>query len=492
MLAIRKVCQQNRGKNTPGVDGVLCDTPEKRLALFQESHNLQTHRPLPVRRIFIPKKKGKRPLGIPTMTDRVLQTVVRFALEPEWESRFEFNSFGFRPGRQTMDAICALHAALRHKGSSKWILDADISGCFDNIDHEALLARLPVFTQVIRRWLKAGAVEMGKYLESNAGTPQGGPLSPLLMNIALDGMERLFGCEDAQGRRRTATMKRGIDRGITLVRYADDAVVVAPSKARIELYILPKLKQFLAERGLELSQTKTRIVHIDERFDFLGCTFMRQGGKMLVKPSKESIKAHLRQVKAYLSSHKQTRATLVILELNLILRGWTYYYRYVNAKATFRYVENRIWQMLWQWALRRHRQKGKVWVRYRYFGNYNGSPWRFMENGAILFNPLSVPVIRFTKVNGKATPMNPDERAYWRARRKDHLDRRGAIGKYNFWLRIQSYQCAMCHRRFLGDDPIDKHHLIPKRKGGTDSSYNIVLVHRWCHKAYHAREAARA
>ena len=182
----------------------------------------------------------------------------------------------------------------------------------------------------------------------------------------------------------------------------------------------------------------------------------------------------------------------MILELNPLLRGWTYYYRYVNAKATFRYVENRIWQMLWQWALRRHRQKGKGWVRYRYFGYYEGRPWRFMENGAILFSPYSVPVIRFTKVNGKATPMNPDERMYWRARRKEHLDRRGAIGKYNFWLRIQSYQCAMCQRRFLGDDPIDKHHLIPKRKGGTDSSYNIVLVHRWCHKAYHAREAARA
>lgn len=492
LLAIRKVCQQNRGKNTPGVDGVLCDTPEKRLALFQESYNLQTHRPLPVRRIFIPKKKGKRPLGIPTITDRVLQTVVRFALEPEWESRFEFNSFGFRPGRQTMDAICALHAALRHKRSSKWILDADISGCFDNIDHEALLARLPVFTQVIRRWLKAGAVEMGQYQENAAGTPQGGPLSPLLMNIALDGMERLFGCEDAKGRRVSPINKQGLNKGITLVRYADDAIITAPSKECIESYVLPKLEDFLAVRGLELSKKKTRIVHLGERFDFLGCTFMHQGGKLLVKPSKESVKAHLRQVKAYLSSHKQTRATLVILELNPILRGWTYYYRYVNAKKTFRYVEHRIWQMLWQWALRRHRQKGKGWVRYRYFGNYKGRPWQLMENGAILFSPSSVPVIRFTKVNGKATPMNPDEHAYWKARRKEHLDRRGAIGKYNFWLRIQSYQCAMCHRRFLGDDPIDKHHLIPKRKGGTDSSYNIVLVHRWCHKAYHAREAARA
>lgn len=228
LLAIRRVSQQSRGKNTPGVDGVLCNTPDDRLALFQEQDTLQTHRPLPVKRIFIPKKNGKkRPLGIPTMKDRMLQTVVRFALEPEWESRFEFNSFGFRPGRQKMDAICAIHAALRHKRSSKWILDADIKGCFDNIAHSALLKQLPVFTQVIRRWLKAGAIEMGTYRATETGTPQGGPLSPLLMNVALDGMERLFGCENEQGGRVAAGIKKGPNKGITLVRYADGTPVQA-------------------------------------------------------------------------------------------------------------------------------------------------------------------------------------------------------------------------------------------------------------------------
>ena len=190
MLAIRKVCQQNRGKHTPGIDGVVCKTPKDRLALFEQGLSFKGYRPKAVRRIFIPKKSGngRRPLGIPTIKDRVMQTIVRFALEPEWESRFEANSYGFRPGRCTMDAICALHAALRLKGSSRWILDADINSCFDKIDQETLLKKLPVFTQVIHRWLKAGTVTFDKWEPTESGTPQGSPISPLLMNVALDGM----------------------------------------------------------------------------------------------------------------------------------------------------------------------------------------------------------------------------------------------------------------------------------------------------------------
>lgn len=228
LLAIRTVTQQNRGKRTPGVDGIVCKTPEDRLALFGHGLSFKRYRPKPVRRIFIPKKNGKqRPLGIPTIKDRVMQTIVRLALEPEWESRFEANSFGFRPGRCTMDAICAIHAALRRKGSSQWILDADISGCFDNIGHEPLLKKLPVFTRTIRRWLKAGTVVLRRWESTKTGTPQGGPLSPLLMNIALDGMERLFGCENNRGKRVSASSKTGPNKGVTLVRYADGTPVQA-------------------------------------------------------------------------------------------------------------------------------------------------------------------------------------------------------------------------------------------------------------------------
>jgi RNA-directed DNA polymerase len=179
LLAIRRITQENQGRHTAGVDGVLCDTPEARLELFRGGLKLQGYHPLPVRRVYISKENGKlRPLGIPTVKDRVMQAVVKAALEPEWEARFEANSYGFRPGRRTMDAIGAIHTTVSHKGSSEWILDADISGCFDNIDQERLLAKLPVFTATLRRWLKAGVVELGQYSPTDTGTPQGGVITP--------------------------------------------------------------------------------------------------------------------------------------------------------------------------------------------------------------------------------------------------------------------------------------------------------------------------
>src|SRR4051794_12418491 len=266
-LAVRRVTQQNAGRNTPGVDGVVCRTPESRMKL-STGLNFRSYRPQPVRQVYIPKSDGRmRPLGIPTIRDRALQMLVKMALEPEWETRFETNSYGFRPGRCTMDAIVALHRTLAPASASEWVLDADIAGCFDNIGHEPLLARLPVFTTTIRRWLKAGTVELGTWKPTPAGAPQGGPLSPLLANVALDGMERLFGAEDDQAHYRKPSQRPGRDRGISLIRYADDAVVTAPTREALSTYVIPKLMTFLAERGLKLSEAKTRIVHVDEGFD---------------------------------------------------------------------------------------------------------------------------------------------------------------------------------------------------------------------------------
>ena len=224
LLAIRRITQENQGKHTAGIDGVVYDTPEARWHLFQEGLSLTGYRPRPVKRVCIPKQNGtQRPLGIPTGKDRVMQAIVKAALEPEWEARFEANSYGFRPGRCTMDAIEALHTTLSQPGSSPWILDADIRGCFDNLAHEPLLAKLPVFTATLRRCLKAGVVELGFFAPTATGTPQGGVASPLLANVALAGMERLFDAEWSDGRPKSPAFCKGLNKGVTVIRYADDS-----------------------------------------------------------------------------------------------------------------------------------------------------------------------------------------------------------------------------------------------------------------------------
>ena len=256
LLAIRKATQINRGKRTPGIDGVVCHVPPRRLAMFRKGLSLKGYRPKPVRRVYIPKGDGKeRPLGIPTMLDRVMQALVKLALEPEWEPRFEANSYGFRPGRCTMDAIEALHRTLSKPGSSQWVLDADIAKCFDRIEHAALLARLPVFTTTIRRWL-SGVVELGALDPTTMGTPQGGIISPLLAN-SRSTASSVCSAPSAPTAARSPLPAAGDNRGINLVRYADDFVVTAPSREVLEGYVIPRLDEFLAGRGLELSEAKT-------------------------------------------------------------------------------------------------------------------------------------------------------------------------------------------------------------------------------------------
>lgn len=486
LKAIRQVTQENRGKHTPGIDGVVCDTPKARLVLLKEGLTFTGYRPKPARRVCIPKANGKqRPLGILTVKDRVMQALIKLALEPEWESRFEANSYGFRPGRCCMDAIQALHTTLNQKGSSQGILDADISNCFNEIDQEVLLKRLPVFTTTLRRWLKAGVVELGQYHDTDAGTPQGGVASPLMANIALDGMERLFGCEDANGNPIPPSLRKGENRGISLIRYADDVAVTAPSREVLEQYVVPKLKAFLAGRGLRLSEAKTRIVHIDEGFHFLGFEIRRFRGTLLTRPEKAKVIAHLGDIKAYLNAHKQTPAVAVIKALNPKLRGWANYYRHSAASKTFAYTGHRMWQMLWRWAKRRHPNKPRKWVKARYF-RADGY-WTFHEGNAQLCRQSAISITRYVKVTGRASPMDPKQRGYWTQRKKWQAARATYQRKRLAMLREQNNTCGLCGVVFWPNDPIDEHHLIPRHQGGDDALANRQLVHRWCHHAYHQR-----
>jgi RNA-directed DNA polymerase len=501
LLAIRQVTQQNAGRHTPGVDGVVCKAPEDRVTLLESGLEFKGYEPKPVRRVYIPKVNGKvRPLGIPTVKDRVMQAVVKLALEPEWEPRFEANSYGFRPGRCTMDAIEAIFIALGQKGSSQWILDADIEGCFDNIEHSALLAKLPTFATVIERWLKAGSVELGEWQESEAGTPQGGIVSPLLMNVALDGMERLFEQTSKTGRPIKPALKKGHERGVILIRYADDFVATASSKEALEEHVIPKIEAFLGERGLRLSREKTRIVNIGEGFNFLGFEVRKfDDGKLLIRPQKAKVLAHLRKIKAYLKVNRTAPAGVVVRDLAPKVRGWSGYYRHACSADTFAYADHRVWKMLWAWARRRHPKKNKGWVKARYFRPTRTREWNFgdavVRGGATLPRHSDTRITRHTKVRGRTSPLDPDARPYWDERRRERLEARSFSKRWQELLRSQGHACAECGVPFDPDADLgmmDKHHTKPRHKGGGNETGNLRLLHRWCHHKHHQRVGYKA
>jgi RNA-directed DNA polymerase len=370
----------------------------------------------------------KRPLGIPTIRDRVFQMIVKMALEPEWEAKFEPGSFGFRPGRRCMDAITQIRLNIVERKGAKtsgWILDADISKCFDTIDHEALLRKIPVFTSIIRQWLKSGVVEFGQYYLTKAGTPQGGVISPLLANIALDGMERMFDAFWKTGRIKNPSQRSGKNKGIGVIRYADDFVVTAPTRKRIVSYVLPKIREFLGAMGLTLKGSKTKIVHRVEGFDFLGFSIRQFIGRKtkacLVYPSKTRIAYHLHRIKQLLDDNKQATQAEIINKLNPVLRGWANYYKYANSKRIFSYVDFRVWSMLWQWCKRRHTREGKGarWIAAKYFRKVGTRRWTFADApDHPLYYASEIPLskIRYVKVKEDASPYDPELTEYWSKR----------------------------------------------------------------------------
>jgi len=490
LLAIRRITQENQGKHTAGIDGVVYDTPEARWKLFQEGLSLKGYKPRPVRRVYIPKDNGKqRPLGIPTGKDRVMQAIVKAALEPEWEARFEANSYGFRPGRCTMDAIEAIHTTTNRKDCRQWILDADMSGCFDNIDHGPLLAKLPVFTTTLRQWLKAGVVEVGFFSPTDTGTPQGGVISPLLAHVALDGMERLFEAERPDGRPKAPAFRKGLNKGVSVIRYADDFVITAPTREVLETYARPRMVEFLKERGLALNEGKTRIIHIREGFNFLGFHIRKFGSreeKLLTVPQKEKVLKQVRAIRSYLDAHKQTPAGQVMRDLNPVIRGWANYYRHSVAKDVFAKVRHAQWQMLWNWAKRRHPNKRSQWVKARYFRS--DGYWTFFEKKATLVKPDVTPITRFAKVTGRNSPYDPALRQYWIERKKQQVGRETFVKERLMLHQRQGYRCALCTIPFVPGEDIETDHIILTSQGGTDDIKNKRLVHPWCHRQRHQKD----
>jgi RNA-directed DNA polymerase len=448
LVSVRRVTEVNAGRKTAGIDGrVVVTAPGKAKLAMQVQHRRNTVLPEPVRRVYIPKANGKRrPLGIPVIIDRVLQAQVVNALEPEWEARFEPKSYGFRPGRGCHDAIESIFNTLSGKSARRcWILDADLAAAFDRIDHAHLLSALGGFParKLIEGWLKAGVVEMGRFAPTEEGTPQGGVVSPLLLNVALHGMEEAAGVRYQSTGPRAGSTVRGCP---VVVRYADDLVAMCASVEQAE-EVKARLSAWLAPRGLTFNEEKTRVVHLEEGFDFLGFNVRRYGGKLLIKPSKAAVQRLRERLTDEMKALRGANAPAVLKRLNPIIRGWSAYYRTVVSSQVFKRLDHHMWTLTYKWAKHSHPNKSRRWVVTRYFGQFNRSRrnrWVFGDrnSGAYLPKFAWTKIVRHQMVPGTASPDDPSLTDYWARRRRRITPPLDGISLA--LLRAQGGRCRAC------------------------------------------------
>lgn len=492
LVSVRRVAQINAGKHTPGVDKLVIKTPAARGKMVDALAHYTLWKAKPVRRVYIPKANGKlRPLGIPVVADRCIQAMVKNALEPAWEAKFEGTSYGFRPGRSCHDAIEKIYGLARPNKMKKWVLDADIKGAFDNISHAHLLKAIgPVpGRELIKQWLKAGYVEQEVFQATEQGTPQGGVVSPLLANIALHGMEEALGVKyDCRGQ---------LIGTRAVVRYADDFVCFCETKEDAE-HVQGILIAWLAERGLALSAEKTRIVHLTEGFDFLGFNIRhypapltsRTGWKLLIKPSKESIREVQKKLQGLWAKVQGSNTQSVLTKLNPVIRGWANYFRTAVAKEIFSKLDSWMFYKADRYTRRTHPKKPTSWRHRKYWGRLNLDrldSWVFGDKhtGGYLLKFSWFPIERHTLVKGTSSPDDPRLKDYW-AKRQAAKTKDLTLSKQQLVKRQQGC-CLACGESLFNEEDIEVHHLLARSQGGKDTYSNLALVHVLCHQQLHAQ-----
>lgn len=510
LLAVKRVTQDNRGKATAGVDGKKLLSPRQRLELANELE--LDGKAEPLKRVEIAKENGTlRLLGIPTIKDRAKQALAKMALEPEWEAYFEPNSYGFRPGRGCHDAIEAIELAIRRR--TKYILEADIKGCFDNIEHNYLLRRVKTFPKMenqIRAWLKSGVLKGDVFYRTEKGTPQGGVISPLLANIALHGLETHI-----KEKYPTSRTRKGMPEGkqyemceARLVRYADDFVIIHE-----KLDVIEQSKKDVAEwlkgAGLTLSEKRTRICHTLEKvgdeepgFDFLGFNIRTfhtgkyksnnncSGEKLMmvtrVRPSGKSCRKFLDKVKVILEKGHTEAPAIMIKRLNWLITGWANYFRTgSHSNEEFGKLQSQLYNVYLNWGKKRMSKKGLGFITKKIFHKSKVSNWTFgwKEGGKVTLSKMlyEFKYYHHSKVEGTKTPYDGDW-VYWLNRMGKHPETPKDLSA---GLKRQEGKCDICKGQFGVEDRIEIHHIDGNRNNNRIN--NKVLVHNHCHGVVHTR-----
>jgi len=492
-LAVRRVTE-NRGKKTAGVDKETWSTPQQKAQAITRL-NKRGYKPQPLRRVYIAKdydKQERRPLSIPCMLDRAMQSLHLLALVPIAETTADKHSYGFRPERNTADAMEQCFNVLCQSSSAKYVLEGDIRKCFDTISHPWLEANIPMDKRILKQWLKAGFMDQGAWQPTEAGVPQGSPISPVMTNLCLDGLEALL----KQHFHPRLIKGKWLNPQVNLIKFADDFIVTARSIAILNEVKLV-IEAFLAERGLALSTSKTRISHSEDGFDFLGQNVRKYQGKLIIQPAKKNVKAFLAKVRQLIKRHQQSSQADLIACLNPVIKGWANFHRHSCASDIFSKVDHLIWMMLWRWTKRRHPTKSAAWRKQRYFLESGSNAWNFAcqvkDNSTSSGSRLSelrhasaTKIRRHIKIRADANPFDPDWESYFEQRLQHKMLHafQGRKQLRAIWQR-QDGKCLTCSQNISQASGWHLHHLLPKAQGGSHASANLVLLHPTCHQQIH-------